>query len=105
MTSREQRQLAFINSHHHEIIMKAVENRDKNGYFSVYVTNDFQLQKNSPNFVQGEFDKTGFISRGKPKAPKDIEVKDAFFVYYKILWGDNQTAWEVKEVVLQPQVL
>jgi hypothetical protein len=97
---REQRQLELLNAIHPMIVKECLRNESKTGYLQLYVDNDFNLIESSVEFIDGGFDSGEFVQREpiKPIAPE--RVKDAINIYYSILWWDNKTKWNVKELVL-----
>ena len=97
---REIKQLEFIANNYSRIVNECIKNESKPGYLQLYVDNDFKLIENSVRFIEGDFNREEFTQREplKPIAPD--RINEAFFIYYSILWWDNKTKWEVKELIL-----
>jgi hypothetical protein len=97
---REIKQLEFITNSHYRIVEECYKNEAKTGYLQLYVDNDFNLIENSVIFIEGEFNREEFTQRESVKAIAPERIKDAIFIYYSILWWDNKTKWDIKELVL-----
>jgi hypothetical protein len=97
---REVKQLEFLNNSHYRIIEECIKNENKTGYLQLYVDNDFNLIENSVSFIEGDFNREEFTQREPVKAIAPERIKDAIFIYYSILWWDNKTKWNIKELVL-----
>lgn len=97
---REANQLEFIKNNHYRIVEECYKNENKTGYLQVYVDNDFNLIENSVKFIEGDFNRDEFTQREPVKAIAPERIKDAIFIYYSILWWDNKTKWNIKEMVL-----
>lgn len=97
---RELKQLEFINSYHATILKECYKNESKTGYLELYVDSSFNLIETSIKFIEGEFNRDEFNQREPVKAIAPERIKDAFFIYYSILWFDNKTKWDIKELVL-----
>ena len=97
---RELKQKEFMNRYHATIVKECYKNESKTGYLKLYVDTDFNLIENSLRFIEGEFNKEDFLSRAPAKAIAPERIKDAIYIYYSILWWDNKTKWDIKELVL-----
>jgi DNA-directed RNA polymerase specialized sigma54-like protein len=99
---REQKQLQFIQDNRSFIVETCLENRDKNGYLRLYVDENFDLIESSVMFMEGEFNREEYL-QVKELQPEGIDpnkITEAMFIYYSILWWDNKTRWDVRELVL-----
>lgn len=97
---REIKQIEFLNKHHATIVKECYKNENKTGYLQLYVDSDFNLIQTSLVFIEGEFNKQDFIDKEPLKAISPERIKDAIYIYYSILWWDNKTKWNIKELVL-----
>ena len=97
---REVKQLEFLAGNHHRIVAECYKNENKTGYLQLYVDNDFNVIENSVKFIEGDFNREDFTQREPVKAIAPERIKDALFIYYSILWWDNKTKWNIKELVL-----
>ena len=97
---RELKQLEFLKSNHTKIVEECYKNENKIGYLQLYVDSNFNLIETSVEFIEGEFNREDFIQREPVKAIAPERIKNAFFIYYSILWWDNKTKWDIKELVL-----
>ena len=97
---RDIKQLEFLKSSHAKIVKECYKNESKTGYLRLYVDTDFNLIETSVEFIEGEFNRDEFNQREPVKAIAPERIKDAFFIYYSILWFDNKTKWNIKELVL-----
>lgn len=97
---RELKQLEFLENYHTKIVEECIKNEKKTGYLQLYVDNSFNLIDNSLKFIEGDFSIEDFTYREpvKPIAPE--KKKEAMFIYYSILWWDNKTKWDIKELIL-----
>ncbi len=97
---RELKQLDFITNNHSRIVEECYKNENKIGYLKLYVDNEFNLIENSIKFIEGEFNREEFTKKESVKAIAPEKIKDASFIYYSILWFDNKSTWNIKELVL-----
>ncbi len=100
---REIGQLCFLQTYYCRILEECIKNRGKTGYLQLFVDDEFKLRENTVEFIEGKFNKRKFIQINQEE-PKDREgIIDEFYIYYTILWTDNKTLWNVKELVLIKQ--
>ena len=97
---RELKQLDFLKSNQTKIVEECYNNENKIGYLQLYVDSNFNLIETSVEFIEGEFNRDEFTQREPVKAIAPERIKDAVFIYYSILWWDNKTKWDIKELVL-----
>ena len=70
-----------------------IENKSKNGYAQVYADKDYKAF--GLEFVECEFNKTNYADNTNNFwGPSEM-----IFIYYRILWTDNHTIYEMKEFV------
>ena len=99
---RQDRQLKFIQDKRSFIVETCLKNRDKNGYLRLYVDENFDLIESSVVFMEGDFNRDEYL-QVKELQPEGIDankVTEAMFIYYSILWWDNKTRWDVRELAL-----
>ena len=99
---RQDRQLKFIQDNRSFIVEACLKNRDKNGYLRLYVDENFNLIESSVVFMEGDFNRDEYL-QVKELQPEGIDankVTEAMFIYYSILWWDNKTRWDVRELAL-----
>lgn len=99
-TTRENKQLEFLQKNMTTILNTALENKTKIGYVNLYADNNFNLVTNSLRFKECDFDKESFTSITFPNVPQPTAVIEAEFIYYSVLWFDNKTKWQVRELKL-----
>ena len=101
-TIRENKQLEFLQKNHSQIVKKALENENKIGFVELFVDKDFKLLGNGLKFIESDFNKETFTLATIPTHPlTTLEILDAEFIYYTVLWFDNKTKWQVKEIILK----
>jgi len=84
------------------IVETCLKNRDKNGYLRLYVDENFDLIESSVVFMEGDFNRDEYL-QVKELQPEGIDankVNEAMFIYYSILWWDNKTRWDIRELAL-----
>jgi DNA-directed RNA polymerase specialized sigma54-like protein len=99
---RQERQLKFMQDKRSFIVETCLKNRDKNGYLRLYVDENFNLIESSVVFMEGDFNRDEYL-QVKELQPEGIDankVTEAMFIYYSILWWDNKTRWDVRELAL-----
>ena len=96
---REERQLEFINNNRLAILSECLKHKNETGYARALADENFKLV--SLKFIAKEFDPREFINTlGTPpkmETPPDVVLN----VYFEILWLDNKTKWQGREIVLQ----
>ncbi len=99
---RQERQLKFMQDKRSFIVETCLKNRDKNGYLRLYVDENFDLIESSVVFMEGDFNRDEYL-QVKELQPEGIDankVNEAMFIYYSILWWDNKTRWDIRELAL-----
>ena len=98
---KEAKKLQFRNDHFGEIISEAARAQEegKTGYVSLTADKDFNLKKGSVKFIEDDFDKKEFEdAQSAPINPEDVKYSE--FVYYRILWEDDNSEWKQYDIVL-----
>lgn len=100
---REKRQLDFITAIHDRIVRECLKNEKKTGFLLLCADVNFSLVENSLVFMEGAFNTKDYIQFTFKNVVSPERVKEAVYIYYSILWLDNQTKWNVKELILLPK--
>jgi hypothetical protein len=98
--TREYRQLEFMRKNKKMIVKTTIENKNTIGYVELYADDDFKLLNDKMRFVASDFNKKSFTLTNIPKTPKSIEIIEAEYIYYTVLWCDNKTQWKAKDLML-----
>ena len=93
---REDKKLQFRNDHFWETIVgeaTRAKEKGKTGYVSLTADKDFNLKKRSVEFIEEDFDRKEFEdAQSAPINPEDVKYSE--FIYYRILWEDDNTEWK-----------
>ena len=98
--TREHKQMDFINKHREGIINEYLNNSDAIGFVKIIANNDFDIM-GEIRFQKENFEHTNFKKVLKnPEPKKGTIIKDAINIFYEVLWFDNKTKWQIKELIL-----
>jgi len=117
---REKKQLAFYTKNNRLIIDEFLKNENSTGYVQIFADNKFKLIPNSIKFIKGNFDKSEFVKlkdilyhsenqtivsnikeSEEDFKKRDKKIIDAGWLYCEVLWFDNKTKWQIKDLMLE----